>query len=120
MRYLTFRVLLRRIKHIKNYLMDPDASKIKKLLIIFGIIYLLSPIDLIPAPVLGFSIIDDLVLWIFILTHLADELDRYDAEEGLSKESRRRYKGMNIIEGEAVVVDDDDEADAEAEAGGID
>lgn len=119
MRFITFRVLFRRILHIKDYLKDPEASKLRKLLIIFGIIYLISPLDLIPAPVLGFSIIDDLVLWIFILTRLADELDRYEAEDSLSRESRKKYKGKKIIEGEASVIDDD-EAENETKAGGSD
>ncbi len=111
-RITTFRVLISRVKHIKDYLRDPSASKIKKFLIIFGIIYLLSPIDLIPAPVLGFSIIDDAVLWGAILSYLAEELDRYGREENpLSREARKRYKGMTIIDGEGRVVEESENVD---------
>ena len=106
-RITALRVLISRIKHIKDYLRDPSASKIKKFLIIFGIIYLLSPIDLIPAPVLGFSIIDDAVLWGAILSYLAEELDRYGREENpVSAEARKRYKGMTIIDAEGRVIDE--------------
>lgn len=112
MRNITIRVLIRRIRHIKDYLRDPSASKIKKILIIFGIIYLLSPIDLIPAPVLGFSIIDDTVLWAAILSYLAEELDRYEREDApLSPEARKRYKGRKIVEAEARIIEEDEDVD---------
>lgn len=112
MKHITLRILIRRIKNIVDYLRDPSASKMKKILIIFGIIYLLSPIDLIPAPVLGFSVIDDAVLWVAILSYLAEELDRYGKEENpISFAARRRYKGMTIIDAEARVVEEDEERD---------
>ena len=113
MRFVAIRTLMRRIRHIKDYLRDPSASKIRKLLIIFGIIYLLSPIDLIPAPVLGFSVIDDAVLWTAILTWLAGELDRYGEEGGaVSEAARRKYDSADIIDAEARVIDEEEETDA--------
>ena len=81
MQYLTFAILIKRIRAIKSLLLDSSVPKRKKILIIFGIIYLLMPFDIIPAPVLGFSIIDDAVLWIFILSHLSQELDSYWKEK---------------------------------------
>ena len=74
MQFVSFAVLGKRIKSIKALLKDPNVPKRKKFLVIFGIIYLLMPIDLIPAPVLIFGFIDDIVLWLFILSHLKDEL----------------------------------------------
>ena len=82
MQFVSFAVLGKRIKSIKALLKDPNVPKRKKFLIIFGIIYLLMPIDLIPAPVLIFGFVDDIVLWLFILTHLKDELDSYWKENG--------------------------------------
>ena len=61
MRYLSFAILGKRIRSIKKFLLDPSVPKRKKLLIIFGIIYLIMPIDVIPEPVLGFGFIDDIV-----------------------------------------------------------
>ena len=89
MRYLSFAILGKRIRSIKKFLLDPSVPKRKKLLIIFGIIYLIMPIDVIPEPVLGFGFIDDIVLWLFILTHLSDELDKYwkTSDEGQEKAS---------------------------------
>ena len=67
----------------------------KKLIIIFGAVYLLSPIDLIPAPILIFNVVDDIILWSFIIWYLKDELDKYWLETGPVKPERLR--GKNII-----------------------
>lgn len=102
--------LYRRILNIRLYLKDSKKSVLKKILIIFGIIYLLSPLDLVPEPVFGFGIVDDLVLWGFILSSLAGELDSYTGQEGMSKEAGRHYKGKKIYEAEARVVDDEEDS----------
>lgn len=118
MRYLSLAVLGKRIKSIKNFLLDSSVPKRKKLLIIFGIIYLISPVDLVPEPVLGFGIIDDAVLWIFILTYLAAELDRYwknsdDYKEKASHVNpRRAFRGRTVIESTGREVDDEAGPDA--------
>lgn len=86
-------LLFRRIRNIKYLIKDKNVSMLKKMLIIFGIVYLISPIDLIPFPVLGFSIIDDLVLWGFILSYLKDELDKYTTNN-----KNDSFKGKKIID----------------------
>lgn len=119
MRYLSFAILGKRIKSIKKFLLDPSVPKRKKLLIIFGIIYLIAPIDIIPEPVLGFGLIDDVILWLFILTYLSDELDKYwkESDEGQEKASHvdpeKAFKGKTIIDGTGVEVDDHADDDAE-------
>lgn len=112
MRFKAFFTLIRRIKAIKYFLKDPSVSKIKKFMIIFGIIYLISPIDLIPAPVLGFSIIDDLALWGIILSYLSSELDKYEVSakspSDIIKE-KKQFKGKTVIESEGREVEDNEE-----------
>ncbi len=118
MRYLSFAILGKRIRSIKKFLLDPSVPKRKKLLIIFGIIYLIAPIDIIPEPVLGFGLIDDIILWLFILTHLSDELDKYwkESDEGQEKASHvdpeKAFKGKIIIDGTGVEIDDSIDSDA--------
>ena len=111
MQFVSFAVLGKRIKSIKALLKDPTVPKRKKFLVIFGIIYLLMPIDLIPAPVLLFGIVDDLVLWLFILTHLKDELDSYWKDSDESFSAGEDLKGKTIIETTA------EESEADEEAG---
>ena len=48
MQFLGIQVLLKRIKAIRFMMADKTVPKRKKALIVFGIIYLFLPIDLIP------------------------------------------------------------------------
>ena len=84
MQFISFRVLFRRIKAISSMMKDRSVPKRKKALVIFGILYLFMPLDLIPPVIFPFGFLDDLILWIWILFHLKDTLDRY------RQESRRK------------------------------
>ena len=98
MRFLFFSILGKRIKAIPRLLFDKSVPKRKKLIIIGGILYLLSPIDLIPTVLFPISWVDDLIVWIWIIWYLRDELDKYWIGEkpvDLSKS----YKGKTVIHG---------------------
>ncbi|MDD2189472.1 MAG: DUF1232 domain-containing protein [Eubacteriales bacterium] len=94
MQFIFFQIIFKRIKAIRHFIKDKEVPLRKKLIIIFGIIYLLSPIDLIPAPVLLFNVVDDITLWTFILWYLKDELDKYWVETGPVKPERLRGKDI--------------------------
>ncbi len=94
MQFIFFQIIFKRIKAIKHFIKDKGVPLRKKLIIIFGIVYLLSPIDLIPAPVLLFNLVDDITLWTFILWYLKDELDKYWIETGPVKPERLRGKDI--------------------------
>ncbi len=97
MQYISFLILARRLKAIISLLKDPKVSFLKKALVFAGIAYLILPIDFIPVFVFPFAIIDDIVLWVFILWVLKDELDKYadtKPEEDISK----KFNKDNIIE----------------------
>ena len=97
MQFISFRVIWKRIKAIRFFMKDKTVPIRKKLLIVLGIAYLLMPIDLIPAPILIFGFVDDIILWLFILYYLRDELDRYWVGE---KEvpPEKKYRGKKIID----------------------
>lgn len=120
MRWLTFAILGKRIRSMKKFLLDPDVPKRKKLLVIFGIIYLFMPIDIVPEPVLGIGLIDDVVLWLFILTHLSDELDSYWKDSGEAAQYKKKkdtahsagsHSGQTI-EAEGRVVEDSSDGES--------
>ncbi|WP_312647952.1 YkvA family protein [Aminipila sp.] len=95
--FIGFNVIFKRIKAIKFMMKDKSVPLRKKLLIVLGIIYLVSPIDLIPPVLFPIAWMDDLVVWIWILWHLKDVLDKYwvgEKTEDLSK----KYKDKNIID----------------------
>jgi uncharacterized membrane protein YkvA (DUF1232 family) len=106
MHFIFMRMLLRRIKAIPSFLRDKSVPKRKKLIVILGILYFLTPIDLIPAPILIFGFVDDLVLWGFIIYYLKDELDRYWLGEKEIK-PEERFHGKKIIDDVNFEVKDD-------------
>ncbi len=106
MQFISFRVILKRIAAIISLLRDKTVPLRKKALVIFGLIYLVLPVDLIPPILFPFGFIDDLILWIFILWHLKDELDSYwlgEKSEDLSK----KFRDKTIVEGVEFDVEDE-------------
>lgn len=97
MQFIFFRVLMKRIKAIKFLMKDKAVPKRKKALIVLGIIYLFLPVDLIPPILFPIAWMDDAVIWLFILWHLKDELDKYwlGPKEVKPEEA---YKGKKIID----------------------
>lgn len=108
MRFIFLQVLSKRIKAIKYFIKDKEVPKRKKFLIIAGILYLLLPIDFIPEPILLFGVVDDIVLWTFILWYLKDELDRYWIKEEGDEKSSEKYRGKNIIDDVNFEVEDNE------------
>lgn len=108
MQFIGLRVILRRIKAIFYLLKDRTVPLRKKALVVFGIVYLFLPVDLIPPILFPFGFLDDLILWVYILWHLKDQLDSYwlgEKGEDLSK----NFKNKNIVEGVSYDVEDDNQ-----------
>ncbi len=87
----------KRLRALPKMMKDKKVPWTKKALVIFGIIYLFLPVDLIPPVLFPLGFVDDLVLWVFIILHLGDTLDQYadyDKEGDLS----RKYRGKDMIE----------------------
>ena len=95
--FLGFRVILKRFKAIRFMMADKKVSFWKKLMIVFGLIYLFSPIDLIPIAILPIAFLDDIIVWLSILYYLKDTLDAYwlgEKEEDYSK----KFNKSKIVE----------------------
>lgn len=106
MQFISFRVILKRIGAITSLLRDKTVPLRKKALVVFGLVYLFLPVDLIPPILFPFGFIDDLILWVFILWHLKDELDSYwlgEKSEDLSK----KFRDKTIDEGVEFDVEDE-------------
>lgn len=112
MQFISFRVILSRIKAIRYMLADKTVPKRKKLLVIAGLIYLFLPVDLIPPVLFPVGFLDDMVLWAWILFHLKDTLDTYwvgEKEEDFSKD----FSGKDLVEGVEFTVEDELKKDEE-------
>lgn len=74
-----------RLLFIINFLLDKNVPLKEKWWVIIPLIYIISPADLIPAPIIGFSIIDDLVMLLFLLTKVYDTTKKYYYDNEKSK-----------------------------------
>ena len=106
MQFWSIRVILSRLKAIRFMMADKTVPKRKKALVIFGLIYLFLPVDLIPPVLFPFGFLDDLVLWIWILYTLKETLDTYWMGEKPVNYSKK-YKDA-IEQDDFEVVNDDD------------
>ena len=96
MHFLAFRLLGRRIKAIPRFLKDKSVPKRKKAIVIAGIVYLLLPFDIIPIVLFPVAWVDDLIVWIWILWYLREELDKYwEGEKG--EDLSKKFRGKTII-----------------------
>lgn len=108
MQFISFRILIRRIKAIKSMMRDKTVPKRKKALVVAGIIYLFLPVDLIPPVLFPFGFLDDLVLWIWIVWTLKDTLDLYwDGEK--EQDFSGIFDKEDIVEGVEFTVDQEEE-----------
>ncbi|WP_425446623.1 YkvA family protein [Dethiothermospora halolimnae] len=76
---------LKKIPLAIKFLFDKEVPLRKKIWLILGLVYVVSPIDLIPAPILFFSALDDMAIVAFILTKLSDDLEEYALEQERKK-----------------------------------
>ena len=98
MQFLSLRFIMNRIKAISSMMKDKTVPKRKKALVIFGLIYLMLPVDIIPPVLFPFGFLDDLVLWIWIIWHLKDTLDQYWVGEKTVDYSGD-LRSENLVEG---------------------
>ena len=114
MNFLSFRFLIKRIKAIKEMMKDKTVPKRKKALVIFGLIYLVLPVDIIPPILFPFGFLDDLVLWLWIIWHLSDILDTYWMGEK-AEDYSGKFKPENLVENVRYDVNDDKVKDPEGD-----
>lgn len=74
-----------RIYLIFKFLFDKNIPLKEKWWIIIPLTYIISPIDLIPAPIFGFSIIDDIIMFIFLLSIVMEKTKKYYDKERNNK-----------------------------------
>lgn len=114
MQFLSIRFLINRLKAIRSLLRDKNVGFWKKALVVFGIIYLFLPVDLIPPIIFPFGFLDDLVLWIFIIWHLKDTLDTYWTGEK-TRDYSKEFKSEKIVDDVEFKVDDEPPVEEERE-----
>lgn len=110
------KAFFRRIKAFVPFMKDSSVPKRKKALVIFGIVYLFLPVDIIPPIFFPIGFVDDIILWMYILTHLGEELDSYAGASSDRKNTPKKFRDKNIVEGVQFEVEEEavsDEKDSE-------
>ena len=92
-----------RLSRLPRFVMDPAVSIINKLVVMLMLGYIISPIDLIPEPIIGLGLIDDAILTLYIVSTISEKLDRY-IELDQEKENNEP-----IINTDYRIIDSDDE-----------
>ena len=93
-------------------LKDKTVAFWKKALVIFAIVYLFLPLDLIPPLIPVFGFLDDAALWLGVLYLVWDELGKYGDPKDCSKsEKKKNFHGKNMVDGVEfeVKIDEDPE-----------
>ena len=92
----------KRIAGLIPMIMDKEQSLWKKILVIGSIVYLISPIEFVPDFLLPFGLIDDIILWICIITVLGDTLDSYAEKTKKTRRNfvnyKKKFKGSEVID----------------------
>lgn len=109
--YFGMKTLVKRIKAIRFMMVDKKVSIWKKILVVFGIAYIIMPIELLPDFFLPVGFLDDIILWGCILYYLRETLDEYWLGEK-TKDFSKKYKN-SIDDVEFEIKDDDDERKGE-------
>ncbi len=100
--------IFRQIKVVWQLMIDPQVSLWVKLIPPIAILYLLSPIDLVPDPILGLGQLDDLAV-LLIAAKLFIELSSSDAGRrvpGKTASEAPPYPENEVVDASYRVIDD--------------
>lgn len=99
----------KRISVLYKYLLDKEVSIFKKILVIAMIVYVISPLDVIPEAVLGFGFIDDAMIAIYVISSISKQLDKYIEANEEIKVKEERGKVIDFAEYEIRSKEDDED-----------
>jgi uncharacterized membrane protein YkvA (DUF1232 family) len=68
---------LSNIKYLPKFFLDTNNSFFEKLESLLYIVLIISPIDIIPEYIVGFGLIDDVVILTIFLNRILSNLDKY-------------------------------------------
>lgn len=104
--------IISKLSLIFKFVFDKQIPLKHKWWILIPLIYILSPIDLIPAPIFGFSVVDDIVMIVYLLSVVNEKTTKYNYNQPKNN-NKNNYNNKNdnkeIIEGVEYKVEKDDE-----------
>ena len=106
MRFLFWGILGKRIRAIPYMMRDKSVPLRKKLVIIVGIVYLFLPFKFFP-PIFIWGAVSNIILWLWIILYLKDELDKYWVGEK-QQDFSKKYKNKTVIRDVDFEIEDDE------------
>lgn len=97
---------------IFKFLFDKNIPLREKWWVIIPLIYILSPADLIPAPILGFSLVDDGVMLLYLMSVAVSKTNKYYSTENKNQKTETNKNNINekdIVENVDYEIKDDEE-----------
>ncbi len=106
--------ILFKISLVFKFLFDKNIPLKEKWWIIIPVIYMFSPVDLIPEPILGFGFVDDIIVLGFLLSLVNSKAKKYYDENSNNfdkkdEENKKDVKNEKIIENVEYEIKDDEE-----------
>jgi len=106
MRFLFWGILGKRFKAIPYMMRDKNVPFRKKLLIVAGVAFLFLPFKMFFPPIFFIGALSNIILWLWIILYLKDELDKYWVGEKQPDYSKK-YKNKTVIDDVDFEIKDD-------------
>ncbi|MDF2677171.1 MAG: hypothetical protein K0Q97_1489 [Bacillota bacterium] len=84
--------IISKLSLIFKFVFDKQIPLKHKWWILIPLIYILSPIDLIPAPIFGFSVVDDIVMIVYLLSVVNEKTTKYNYNQQDQSEKKEQTK----------------------------
>ena len=91
------RQVWQKVQQLWELIRDPDAATSAKALAIAALIYLISPIDLVPDPIPVAGLTDDVAVIVATVANLADALRKYTDERRRDVERRQQLEEERLL-----------------------
>jgi uncharacterized membrane protein YkvA (DUF1232 family) len=81
------KAVINNIKTAGKYIADPEVSSFNKILLVFPLVYIISPVDLLPdvIPLLGWA--DDTAIALVIWNYVINNIQNYKLNQNQNEET---------------------------------
>jgi len=75
----TFKMIIKNIRLASKYISDPQVPLMKKVLLLFPLVYIISPLDLVPEMLIPFfGWLDDTAIALVVWNYMFNLIDKYE------------------------------------------
>lgn len=100
--------IIKKLSILFKFYRDDKVSIPKKLLPIITLLYIISPIDLVPEPIILFGIIDDIVLFLYTASKFSEYIRQYQNKKNNKNSKVVEFKKKDVVENVDYDIEDRD------------